>query len=184
MNVQATLSAGLSRLRVFFSSPARRRLSYILFLFAAAAFDYACSWRQSRTFTFFSALDGKPRIERRYLPRSIDSEEALSRYVSELLLGPSDVESGLLFPKGSFVKSVMIRKGIAYIDLSKDAAIPAENRPDIRSVIASAKADVERNFPLVKHANFYIEGHEPYASEVAATPPSGESPKNGKSVDK
>jgi hypothetical protein len=184
MNVQATLSAGLSRLGAFFSPPSRRRFSYLALLFAVAALDYAGSWRQSRTFTFFSALDGKPRIERRYLPRSLNSEEALSRYVSELLLGPSDVESGMLFSKGSFVKSVMIRKGIAYIDLSKDAAIPAESRPDIRSVVASAKADVVRNFPLIKHANIYIEGHEPYASDVSADARIGDSSKNGKSVDK
>ena len=184
MNVQATLSAGLSRLRAFFSPQARRRLLYLVLLLAVAALDYACSWRQSRTFTFFSALDGKPRIERRYLPRTLNSEEALSRYVSELLLGPSDVESGMLFSKGSFVKSVMIRKGIAYIDLSKDAAIPAESRTDIRSVIASAKADVVRNFPHLKHANIYIEGHEPYASEVSAETLIGDSSKNGKSVDK
>jgi len=129
-------------------------------------------------------LDGKPRVERRYVPRAFNREDALSRYVSELLLGPTDVESGLLFTKGTFVKSVMIRKGIAYIDLSKDAAVPAESLPDVRKPIASAISDIERNFPLVKHAKIYIEGHEPYASDVPVKPASGESPKNGKSVDK
>lgn len=184
MNVQAAVQATITGSKGLFSSPKRRRLSYLLLLAAVAALDYGFTWRSTRTFTFYSVLDGKPRVERRYLPRSLNEEVALSRYVSELLLGPSEVDSGMLFSKGAYLKAVMVRNGTAYIDLSRDAAIPVDSKPDARLAISSAISDIRRNFPLIKHASIYIEGHEPYASDVTAVPPKGESPKNGKSVDK
>ena len=178
------MNAAISRIRIFFADASRRRLSYLAVLLLFAAGDYAFSARSARTFVFVSLLDGGPVVERRFLPRKFKTEAALSIYIAEYLLGPATVGSSFLFSKGTRLETLMVRGGVAHVDLSSDAAFPPEPGLDVRDSLTILVSGIERNFPGLKQAKVYIEGHEPYAYEVSAGSSNETLAKNGKSVDK
>lgn len=169
---------------MFFAHAARRRLAYVAVLLLIALADYAFCARTARAFEFTSLKDGKPVVERRFLPRTFSREAAVERYVAEYLLGPSSVDCANLFPRGVSVRSVMLRGGIATVDLSSDAAFPVEPGVDVRRSLAILITGIERNFPSLKRASIYIEGHEPYADYLSTGLSAESASKKGKSVDK
>ncbi|MFA6505391.1 MAG: GerMN domain-containing protein [Treponemataceae bacterium] len=178
------MSNVLLRLRVFFAHTARRRLFYIALLLLIALTDYAVCARTARAYEFMSVKDGKPIVERRFLPRTFSKETAIERYVSEYLLGPVSVDSSYLFAKGVSVRTVIVRGGVASVDLSADAAFPLEPGLDVRRSLAILIAGIERNFPSLKRVKVYIEGHEPYAESLSERHSNESVSKKGKSVDK
>ncbi len=178
------MNSAIARLQAFFGAPFRRRLFYIAVLFLFAAVDIALAARSTRVFEFVSILDGRTELERRFLPRTFSREESVRRYVAEYLLGPTDIEFAMPFYRGTSLRSVMVRGGVAYVDLSASAALPADEGLDVRRSLDILIMGIKLNFPSLKDAKVYIEGHEPYADSVSETPQNGSVPKKGKSVDK
>jgi hypothetical protein len=174
----------LLHLRNFAAEPSRRRASYIALLLLVGLIDYAASSRTARSFEFVSLKDGKPIVERRFIPRTFSREEAIGRYVAEYLLGPADVEAAYLFDKNAALRSVIVRNGVANVDLSGDAAFPPLSGLDVRASMNILITGIKRNFPSIKHAKVYIEGHEPYAVPLSENPLKESASKKGKSVDK
>lgn len=172
------------RLRAFFSDTFRRRSLYLALLLIGALADYAASGKVARSFEFRSLRDGRPVVERRFLRRSATREESVGAYVAEYLLGPSDIDSAYLFDRGSSVRTVILRGRVAHVDLSAAAAFPAERGVDVRTSLNILISGIKRNFPNIKHAAVYIEGHEPYAISDSGGSGDGSVPKTGKSVDK
>jgi len=142
-----------------------------LFLFALT--DYILSARVSRSFVF-PDMNGKGNsVEYRFLPRTRGLENQIEQYVAEALLGPVSVDSSFLFIKGTRVLSVLAREGVAYIDLSEDAALSAQTGSSatfLRDSLAGLVAGIGRNFPSLKRVSVFIGGHEPYAFADSVLP--------------
>jgi hypothetical protein len=142
-----------------------------LFLFAFT--DYIFTARVSRSFVF-PDMDGKgSSVEYRFLPRTRGLENQIEQYVAEALLGPVSVDSSSLFIKGTRVLSVLARDGVAYIDLSEDAALSAQTGTSatfLRDSIAELVAGIGRNFPSLKRVSVFIGGYEPYAFANSVLP--------------
>ena len=142
-----------------------------LFLFALT--DYIFSARVSRSFVFPDMNGKHSSIEYRYLPRTRGLENQIEQYVAEALLGPVSVNSSSLFVKGTRVLSVLAREGVAYIDLSEDAALSAQSGSSatfLRDSLAELVAGIGRNFPSLKRVSVFIGGYEPYAFANSVLP--------------
>ncbi len=146
-------------------------LLFGLFLFALA--DYIFSAKVYRSFVFPDNNGKGSSVEYRFLPRSRGLENRIEQYVAETLLGPVSVDSSSLFIKGTRVLSVLAREGMAYIDLSEDAALSAQSGSSatfLRDSLAELDAGIGRNFPSLKRVSVFIGGHEPYAFADSVLP--------------
>jgi len=156
-----------------------------LCIFALA--DYIILARVARSFVFPDMNGKASSVEYRFLPRMRGLENQIEQYVAEALLGPVSVDSSSLFLKGTRVLSVLARDGVAYIDLSEDAALSAQSGASatfLRDSLAGLIAGIGRNFPSLKRVSVFIGGHEPYAFADSVLPGSKSDAKYGKSVDK
>ena len=157
----------LRRLRSIFGFLAAflpaRRLSYLAALAFFSLVFLAVSGTERRTFVFRSVENGTPTVEIRMLPRTGDEEAQVRRYVEESLLGPASVKANLLFSRGTRIESFMLRKGVAYVDLSQDAAFPAEGERDVRRGVSDLSSGIRRNFRDVRNVRIFIHGNEAYA---------------------
>ena len=177
------MNAALIVFRRYASVARYRRAFYLFLLGSIALIDYLAMGSTSATFVFYNVRNGKAGVETRALPRKGTPEFRAARYVEEALLGSESVSLGRLFPKGTRLESFMIREGIAYLDLSATAALPAEMEVDARRSLAALAAGLERNFGSIKTVRIFIAGHEPYITELAETKDFSPSSKKTKNVD-
>ena len=166
------------------SIPRYRRGLYLLLILLIALIDLAAMGKTSGSLVFYDVRSGKAAVETRAMPFFGTSEHRAARYVEEALLGSESVNLGRLFPKGTRLESLLIRDGVAFVNLSATAAVPAENEVDARRAIATLAAGLERNFRSIKEARVFIAGNEPYAVDLAGTEDFRASSKKTKDVDK
>jgi hypothetical protein len=178
------MSTFLIALRKYASVTRYRRAFYLCVLCLVALIDYIAAGRTFGTFVFYRVRSGAAFVETRSLPSWASLELRAARYVEEALLGPESVEAGRLFPKGTRLESLLIRDGVAYVDLSASAALPTETEIDARRSIATLASGLERNFGSIKKALVFISGHEPFAMDRAKEDEIPAAPKKTKSVDK
>jgi hypothetical protein len=139
-------------------------LSLTVFLFSPAA--------RARRVIFFPAtqtegLAAKPHrlvAEERFLPRHRDADRDVRELVEAALLGPALHGEAPLFPPAATVRAVMVRRGVLYVDLSAEAAIPDPVVPLSLAEAASALGRAVRfNFPLIREIAFTVDGQAPRA---------------------
>lgn len=131
-----------------------------------------------RTFVFYTIDSGIAAVEERMLRKSgvkpefsSDREVNISRYVEETLLGPVSPNSMPLFPKETRLRSLLFREGVAYVDLSEEAAMaPAElvsivNNRGVFTGFETLCQGIKRNFPYVKEVRFFITGKAAFAGQ-------------------
>ncbi len=152
-------------------TPEVRRLIYPALLALIALLDWNLRALDRRTFAFPTIKDGAPAVEIRILPGRGAAENRLARYVEEYLLGPASVESGPLFTPGSRLRSLLLRDGVVYVDLSREAAVPYADRPDLRESLAILADGLRRNFPFTRDVRFFIQGRQPYLENFARISP-------------
>ncbi len=133
-----------------------RRLLYVVVLWCCALLSIACNGKQRYIFEFFSSK-GKPVLEVRFLPKYGNLEQRVTLYVEEMLLGPGLQDALPLFSRESSVESVLVRKGIAYINFSEITSLSATQ---MRLQICSSL--ILRNFPFLKEVILFINGNEVY----------------------
>jgi len=63
----------------------------------------------------------------RSIPWKFSLEDRVQELVEELLWGPMDPRFQRVFPLGSKVQSLLIRRGILYVDLSPDVLFASED---------------------------------------------------------
>ncbi|MDR2717972.1 MAG: GerMN domain-containing protein [Treponema sp.] len=175
-----------SRLRMF-----RKRLLLIALaaLAAAALIEFLAGGLVRRTFVFYTMDSRMASVEERYLKRSSSREVNITRYVEEALLGPVSPHSLPLFPPETRLLSLLYRDGVVYVNLSEDAAMPAEgplaqDMPASGALLQSTLlqssplqggevfinmktlySGVRRNFSFVKDLRFFIAGKAAYAGK-------------------
>ena len=144
-----------------FSSRAWSLWLICLFILAAGACYEALSMdRVRRSFEFYELETGKRRIEERFFPRSAAPEEAVRRYVEEVLLGPALPQAAPLFPKETRLRALLLREGTVYADLSGEAVLPPLEGRDVFQSLDTLERGIRRNFPWVRKIRLFIEGND------------------------
>jgi hypothetical protein len=167
----------LIHLRRWFRFKVNRRLTYAGLLVLIALIEALASGARRQTFLFFSVRDKKPVVEDRLISQLGSLETRIGRYVEEALLGPSSVENYPLFSRDTQVVSLLVRKDIAYVDLSGDGVFTPDPAVDLRSSVAVLRQGILRNFPFLKDARIFIAGKEPYTKKMGATAPEAQEKK-------
>lgn len=167
----------LIQLRRWLRFKVNRRLSYVGLLIIIALIETLASGERRQTFLFFAVRDRKPVVEARLISQLGSLENRIGRYVEEALLGPSSVENYPLFMRDTQVVSLLVRKDIAYVDLSVNGVFTPDPAVDLRSSVTVLRQGILRNFPFLKDARIFIDGKEPYAKKIGSTGPEAQEKK-------
>jgi len=127
-------------------------LSLILFL--------ARSGRTERYILFFpSEITQEWTGEPREIYFTRDREAALLALLKEIALGPIGLRLEPTVPKGTGIRSVLLRDGTVYIDFTSSIVL---NQPTIllsfEQMLAGIRKSVLYNFPSVDKVVMYVEG--------------------------
>lgn len=107
------------------------------------------------TFVFPSADSDTCIIENRYLP--LKSENIVSLYVDELLLGSVTERTRLIFPRGTKVLSCFQRGDTLYLDLSKDLLAVDNSSYPLKSGRDLLVKNITTNFASIKKVEIYVD---------------------------
>ncbi len=167
----------LIRLRNWLRFKVNRRLTYGGLLILIALIEALASSSRRQTFLFFAVRDRKPTVEERLVSQVGSLETRIGRYVEETLLGPSSVENYPLFSRDTQVVSLLVRKDIAYVDLSVDGVFTPDPAVDLRSSVAVLRQGILRNFPFLQDARIFIAGKEPFTKKIGSIGPEAQEKK-------
>jgi hypothetical protein len=100
--------------------------------------------------------------EERFLPRHRDADRDARELVEAALLGPARHGAAPLFPPKATVNTLMVRRGVLYVDLSAPAAIPDPLAPlPLGEAAAALRRTIRFNFPWVREVAFSVDGQAP-----------------------
>jgi hypothetical protein len=120
--------------------------------------------RVRRTLFFPDLLSGEIHAEERIVTRRGEQRSAVRLALEEVILGPADINSSRVLPKGTAIDALFIDDRTVYVDLGI-AAI--EQSPDVRVNFADSVALIERNilfnFRSLKEVVVTVDGQVPYA---------------------
>jgi hypothetical protein len=162
----------LARLRVRGRPAAVGAAFLAIFALSLAVFLVSPTARARRVVFFPSTATrtpaGKPiRLiaEERFLPRHRDADRDARELVEAVLLGPARHGAAPLFPLTTTVRTLMVRRGTLYVDLSAQAAIPDTVAPlPLEEAAAALARSVRFNFPWIHEIAFSVDGQTPRAS--------------------
>ncbi len=104
--------------------------------------------------------------DERYLPRHRNADRDVRELVEAALLGPARHGAAPLFPSTTTVRALMVRRGVLYVDLSAQAAMPDALVPLPVSAAADALSRAVRfNFRWIREVAFTVDGQAPRAAE-------------------
>jgi len=106
--------------------------------------------------------------ETRLLPERRGLEESLQLLVDELILGPVSPKLSKLMPREVRADSVIARKGVVYLNLSRELVL-GERRDSVSFdlIIEAAGNTVLFNFPQVRRLYIFVDGQVPGARYFA-----------------
>ena len=137
-------------------------LFLLSFLFACGSFALTHFSREKHLVFFLEYQKGTLAGEVRSIPWKSSLEERVQGLVEELLWGPIDPRFQRVFPLGSKVQSLLIRRGILYVDLSPDVLFASE---DIRvgwdERFSILRKTLSFNYPRFKHIFLTVSGQLP-----------------------
>jgi hypothetical protein len=99
--------------------------------------------------------------EYRELPRVRGVEARAGLIAEEYLLGPLEPDHESAFPAGIRVESVLVRKRVAWIDLSEAAALVPKELLGLG--LKGLEKSLRASLPLLSRVVVTIGGHEPWA---------------------
>jgi hypothetical protein len=105
--------------------------------------------------------------EERFLPRHRDADRDARELVEAALLGPARHGEAPLFPPAATVRTLMVRRGVLYVDLSAAAAIPDPLAPmPLGEAAAALSRAVRFNFRRIREVAFTVDGQAPRVPEA------------------
>jgi len=134
------------------------RLLCLILLGLYAGQEYYFSGLVRRTMVFYSIIEGTPSVEERLLKRSGSRELDVQSYVEEVCLGPVSPDSAPLFPRETRLRSLLLREGVVYADLTESAAMPPPEGGDVYRSFRTLGEGIRRNFSWVEDIRFFING--------------------------
>lgn len=137
-------------------------LFILTFLISLGFFVRTSFVRQKQVLLFQEYQQRSLAPEVRSIPYRSNIEDRVASLVEELIWGPKDPRLQRVFPLGSKVRSVMLRKGVLYVDLSPDVLFASE---DIRVAwedrFQILKKTISFNFPRFKEIHISVYGQFP-----------------------
>jgi spore germination protein GerM len=149
----------MKNILIFFASKKRRRLLLLVLLCIGALAEYYYLNFSRKTFVFYRNDTGQIVVEDRMIKRSHSSEQNLTHYVEETLLGPVNPDLLPLFPRETRLQTLLYRNGVVFIDFSADAQLAPIEGGEILENFKTLYAGIMRNFQYVKDVQFFIEGN-------------------------
>lgn len=167
--------------RYWFSRLARLWLFLIAFALLASvlAFFFLPYPRTRYYLEFPDALTNKLRGEIRYSPFHANREKAAEALCREILVGPENLKSRPLFSKDTRLRSVMLRGGTLFVDLSDDLALVDPPGDSYRDSLAETKKLIKKNMIGIRKVVLTVDGNETYADNKEEVPLKKASPSGG-----
>ncbi|MDR2768038.1 MAG: GerMN domain-containing protein [Treponema sp.] len=142
-----------------------RRLAYLIVISVFAFIELGRAGNVRRTFEFFTYTTGQPAVEDRMLLKAASEETNLRYYLEEVLLGPVSVDFAPLVTKGTRLRSLMLRDGTVYADLSGEAALPVGRDREVFDALLALNRGIRRNFLSISDVKLFINGNEVFFEE-------------------
>ena len=142
-----------------------------VFLIALLSLQFADLKYERALFYFPDTIDSALNGEYRILPRKQGLSQRILEYMTEYILGPSEIRSHGMFPRDTRVQAIFYRKGgEVVIDLDTNVLAETDGRvPDFESFLDILQTGIKMNFPRVRSVRFLVEGQElfvpPYTDE-------------------
>lgn len=114
-----------------------------------------------RSFIFSSAETGVFNVENRYIPTNPNKDD-ISYYVDEILLGPQNERSKMIFTSGTKAISCIKKGDVLYLNLSDDLLKMGINVMEINEGIDLLKTNILRNFKEISSVEIFIDGISAY----------------------
>ncbi len=165
----------------WFSRLTRLWLAACIFLalLSALIFFFAPQPRSRFYLSFPDSLSGRSRGEIRYAPYYASREKMAQSICRELILGPQDLRGAPLFSKDTKVRSVLIRRGVLYVDLSSELVFGPSFGGSYRKSLLIMEKTLKKNLPGQGKIVLTVDGNEAYADNSEEKP--GESVSSGAS---
>jgi len=136
--------------------------SLVLFLVSPSVRVRRVLFFPSSEFRRDAAKPARLIAEERFLPRHRDVDRDVRELVEAALLGPARHGEGPLFTPAATVRTLMVRRGVLYVDLSAPAAIPDPLAPlPLREAVAALSRAVRFNFRGIREVAFTVDGQAP-----------------------
>ena len=158
--------------RYWFSRLARLWAFLIAFavLVSALSFFFLPYPRTRYYLEFPDALTHTLRGEVRYAPFHANLEKAAETLCREILVGPENLKSKPLFSKDTKIRSVMLRGGVLFLDLSADLALEDPLEGSYRESLAETVKLIKKNMISVRKVVLTVDGNETYADNKEEVP--------------
>jgi hypothetical protein len=125
-------------------------LFIFFFLVAFTSFLFVTHDREKHLVFFFEYQQGTLGGEVRSIPWRPSVEDRVLLLVEEQLWGPMDPRLSRVFPLGSQVRSILVREGILYVDLSPDVLFTSEDvRIEWNDRLKALHKTLSHNYPRV-----------------------------------
>jgi len=137
-------------------------LFIFFFLVALTSFLCVTHKREKHLVFFFEYQQGALAGEVRSIPWRPVVEDRVLLLVEELLWGPMDPRLSRVFPLGSQVRSILVRKGGLYVDLSPDVLFTSEDvRIEWNDRLKVLHKTLSHNYPGFKEIYITVNGQIP-----------------------
>lgn len=124
----------------------------------------------SRRVLYFEAMDGNGlHMESRRIMGYYSAqgrEVHVRQFVQELLLGPVTNGFRSLFQQGTRLKSCFAQDDVLFINLSREALLPAATTSATKNAVDLMILNIKRNFSWIRSVEIYIDGNKVYENIV------------------
>jgi hypothetical protein len=141
-------------------------LSLALFLVSPAAWVRRVLFFPSTATRNAAGKAARLVAEERFLPRHRDADRDARELVEAALLGSARHGTARLFPPTATIRTLMVRRGVLYVDLSAQAAIPDLLAPlPLGEAAAALGRAIRFNFRWIREIVFSVDGQTPRVLE-------------------
>jgi hypothetical protein len=159
----------LTRMRVR-GGPAVAGAAFLVILAVSIALFLVSPSTRVRRVLFFPSTETRDEpaktarliAEERFLPRHRDADRDVRELVEAVLLGPAWHGEAPLFTQATTVRTLMVRRGVLYVDLSAVAAIPDPLLPmSLGEAAAALSRTIAFNFRWIREVALTVDGQVP-----------------------
>jgi spore germination protein GerM len=97
-----------------------------------------------------------------------EREDDIIAVIKELILGPMELWNRRALPREARLRSVLLRNGVAYVDLSEHVLFSSDFRPALDEMIEALRKTVLYNFRRVRRVVVFVEGQLPRSEMLSA----------------
>ncbi len=142
---------------------------FLFFLLFSLAYFLLRADKQTEVVLFFPNY-GTHHLtgESRAVPLHATLENNIVSLVNELILGPEELRHDRAVPRATTIRSLLLRNGVVYLDLSYEVLFPdPQTTLGFSETLNAIRKTITFNYPEVHKIVITVDGHEP-KSEIPA----------------